>query len=196
MAVTHLPLILPLLVLLHCHYLGPSLLASAVGVNYGTLGSNLPPPKKVAELLQSTLIDKVKIYDTDPDILQAFANTGIDLLVAVENRNVVNISKDTSSAEEWLSDRVLPFVPATSVVAICVGNEYLTAGDDRLEPNALVQAMRNLHEVNLMDLQLYNVMQVRKMTVKLIYIAGCYRFWCRMDWTERSRSRRHTAWPF
>lgn len=150
MAVAHhrLPnLLFLLLVLLHRHILGPSLLASAVGVNYGTVGSNLPSPKKVAQLLQSTLIDKVKIYDTDPDILQAFANTGIDLLVAVENQNVANISKDTSAAEKWLSARVLPFIPATSVVAICVGNEYLTAGDDKLEANALVQAMQNLHEV-------------------------------------------------
>ncbi|KAK4794486.1 hypothetical protein SAY86_012480 [Trapa natans] len=144
MAVT---LLLLLLVSLHWHLLGPSLLASAVGVNYGTLGSNLPPPKKVAELLRSTLIDKVKIYDTDPDVLQAFANTDIDLLVAAENRDVSNISRSASAADEWLSARVLPFLPAASVVAICVGNEYLTAGDDGLEPNALIQAMQNLHEV-------------------------------------------------
>lgn len=120
---------------------------ASVGVNYGTVGTNLPPPKKVAELLQSTIIDKVKIYDTNPDILQAFANTGIDLLVGVENQNIANISKDPSAASEWLSSRVLPFLPATSVVAISVGNEYLTAGDDKLDPNALVKAMQNLHAV-------------------------------------------------
>ncbi|PKI71707.1 hypothetical protein CRG98_007929 [Punica granatum] len=135
------------LLILQCQLLGLAILASAVGVNYGTVGNNLPPPKKVAQLLQSTLIDKVKIYDTDPDILQAFANTGIDLLVAVENSNVTSIGKETSAAEDWLSTRVLPFIPATSVVAICVGNEYLTAGDDKLEANALVRAMQNLHAI-------------------------------------------------
>ncbi|KAM7517382.1 hypothetical protein LguiA_006965 [Lonicera macranthoides] len=122
---------------------------TAVGINYGTLGNNLPSPKRVAQLLQSTLIDKVKIYDTNPQILQAFSNTGIDLIVAVENYHVSNISTSTSAADEWFSTRISPFIPATSVVAIAVGNEYLTAddGDDDLDPKALLQAMQNLHGV-------------------------------------------------
>ncbi|CAK7346001.1 unnamed protein product [Dovyalis caffra] len=127
--------------------LSPFSNVSAVGVNYGTIGNNLPSPKKVAQLLQSTLIDKVKIYDTNPEILEAFSNTGIDLIVAVENYHVANISTDTSAADEWFSDRVMPFIPATSIVAIAVGNEYLTTDPDHLKPNALVQAMQNLHAV-------------------------------------------------
>ncbi|PPR91723.1 hypothetical protein GOBAR_AA28961 [Gossypium barbadense] len=118
----------------------------SVGINYGTLGNNLPSPKKVAQLLQSTLIDKVKIYDTNPDILEAFSNTGIDLIVAVENYHVANISKDAAAADDWFATRVQPFIPATSIVAVCVGNEYLTS-DDNLDPDALVQAMQNLHAV-------------------------------------------------
>ncbi|XP_060207140.1 glucan endo-1,3-beta-glucosidase 12-like [Lycium barbarum] len=123
-----------------------------VGINYGTVGSNLPSPKKVAQLLQSTIIDKVKIYDTNPEILEAFSNTGIDIIVAVENSNVTNLSANQSAADEWFSTRILPFIPATSIVAIAVGNEYLTTdgdgdGDDKLDPNALVQAMQNLHSV-------------------------------------------------
>ncbi|EEF52891.1 glucan endo-1,3-beta-glucosidase 12 [Ricinus communis] len=127
--------------------LSPFQKVSAVGVNYGTLGNNLPSPKKVAQLLQSTLIDKVKIYDTNPEILEAFSNTGIDLIVAVENYHVANISSDVSAADEWFANRVVPFIPATSVVAIAVGNEYLTTDPDHLRPNNLVQAMQNLHAV-------------------------------------------------
>ncbi|KAK2988211.1 hypothetical protein RJ640_020693 [Escallonia rubra] len=41
----------------------------------------------------------------------------------------------------------MPFIPATSVVAIAVGNEYLTTDGDDLDPKALVQAMQNLHGV-------------------------------------------------
>ncbi|GLU00064.1 hypothetical protein SLE2022_174580 [Rubroshorea leprosula] len=122
---------------------------SGVGINYGTLGNNLPSPKKVAQLLQSTLLDKVKIYDSNPEILEAFSNTAIDLIVAVENHHVANISTEISAADEWLATRVVPFIPATSIVAICVGNEYLTtnSGDGHLDPNALVHAMQNLHSV-------------------------------------------------
>ncbi|TKY75348.1 Glucan endo-1,3-beta-glucosidase 13 [Spatholobus suberectus] len=116
---------------------------SAVGINYGTLGNNLPSPKKVAQLLQSSLIDKVKIYDSNPQILQAFSNTGIDLIVAVQNSLVANLSAHPSFAHQWLSARILPFLPATSVVAVAVGNEYLTA--DVSDSNALFRAMQNLH---------------------------------------------------
>ncbi|CAI9296350.1 unnamed protein product [Lactuca saligna] len=135
--------ILPLLLHLIC----PITTVSSVGINYGTLGNNLPSPKTVAQLLQSTLIDKVKIYDSNPQILQAFSNTGIDLIVAVENNHVANISSTKSAAQDWFSARIAPFIPATSIVAIAVGNEYLATDDDSLDPNNLIQAMQNLHEV-------------------------------------------------
>ncbi|KAI4317047.1 hypothetical protein L6164_024958 [Bauhinia variegata] len=124
----------------------PWLSVSGVGINYGTLGSNLPSPKEVARLLQSTLIDKVKIYDSNPQILQAFSNTGIDLIVSLENNLVANIGADSNAAQHWVSARILPFIPATSIVAIAVGNEYLTTSAD-YDQNALFQAMQNLHSV-------------------------------------------------
>ncbi|PIN09914.1 Glucan endo-1,3-beta-D-glucosidase [Handroanthus impetiginosus] len=142
MAPTNL-LLTSLLFLLHLTLLPK---AFTIGINYGTIGNNLPPPKRVAQLLQSTLINKVKIYDTNPEILEAFSNTGIDLIVGVENTQVANISSTPSAAADWFTARVAPFIPATSVVAIAVGNEYLTAADsDKLDHNALVRAMQNLH---------------------------------------------------
>ncbi|XP_077246334.1 glucan endo-1,3-beta-D-glucosidase-like [Tasmannia lanceolata] len=120
---------------------------SGVGINYGTLGNNLPSPKKVAEMLQSTLIDKVKIYDTNPEILTAFSNSGIDLIVSVENENVANISSDTSAADKWFAERISPFLPATSVIAIAVGNEFLTNSAPASDMGVLVPAMRNLQSV-------------------------------------------------
>ncbi|KAL6279161.1 hypothetical protein ACE6H2_016042 [Prunus campanulata] len=150
MATTTLPLLLLVIVSSF-----QNTVVSGVGINYGTLGNNLPPPKRVAQLLQATLIDKVKIYDTNPEILQAFSNTGIDLIVAVENSHVSNISTDVAAADEWFATRVLPFIPATSITAIAVGNEYLTTTtaatksdkDPQVDPTALVQAMQNLHAV-------------------------------------------------
>ncbi|KAL5706090.1 hypothetical protein ACHQM5_024299 [Ranunculus cassubicifolius] len=133
-------------------FLLPSFLISnicSVGINYGTLGNNLPSPKTVAQLLQSTLINKVKIYDTNPDILHAFSNTGIDLIVSIENENVAYISNDKSAAEEWFNGRVSPFLPATSVAGIALGNDFLKSnnGNSMFNPSVLVQAMQNIHSV-------------------------------------------------
>lgn len=146
--------VLLLLLVVVLHILSPFHNVAGVGINYGTIGNNLPSPKKVAQLLQSTIIDEVKIYDSNPDILEAFSNTGIDLIVAVENSHVANISSSVSAADEWFTTRIVPFLPATSVVAIAVGNEYLTPntdGDgndngDKLDINALFKAMQNLHQ--------------------------------------------------
>lgn len=96
-------------------------------------------------MLQSTIIDKVKIYDTNPDILEAFSNTGIDVIVAVENSNISAMSADASAADQWFTSRLSRFIPATSIIAIAVGNEYLTNAES--EPSILVPAMRNLHSV-------------------------------------------------
>ncbi|GKV44415.1 hypothetical protein SLEP1_g51601 [Rubroshorea leprosula] len=64
---------------------------SGVGINYGTLGNNLPSPKKVAQLLQFTPLVKVKIYETNPGILEPFSNTAIDLIIVAGENRVVSI---------------------------------------------------------------------------------------------------------
>ncbi|CAN0864396.1 Glucan endo-1,3-beta-glucosidase, partial [Linum grandiflorum] len=70
--------------------LAPSTVAAySIGINYGTQANNLPPPSQVATFLKShTTIDRVKIFDANPDILRAFADTGISVTVTIANANV------------------------------------------------------------------------------------------------------------
>ncbi|CAN0893463.1 Glucan endo-1,3-beta-glucosidase, partial [Linum grandiflorum] len=70
--------------------LAPSTAAAySIGVNYGTHANNLPPPSQVATFLKShTTIDRVKIFDANPDILRAFADIGISVTVTIANANV------------------------------------------------------------------------------------------------------------
>eukprot|EP01018_Ginkgo_biloba_P033247 Gb_04530 [translate_table: standard] len=115
----------------------------AIGVNYGTLGDNLPPPSKVAQFLQTTNIDKVKLFGADPTILQAFANTQIGVVVAVANGDIPALTK-LPAAQDWIKTNVAPYVPATKIIAIAVGNEVLSTGDKMLIAQ-LIPAMQNLH---------------------------------------------------
>ncbi|ERN17158.1 hypothetical protein AMTR_s00044p00136160 [Amborella trichopoda] len=116
--------------------------ASGIGMNYGTMGTNLPSPKHAAAVLQHTLIDKVKIYDTNPTILQAFANTGISVAVTVENALIQNLSTGgPPAAADWFSSQVAPFLPATPITLISVGNEVLASDSQNYD---LVPAMRNI----------------------------------------------------
>lgn len=117
--------------------------AYSIGVNYGTIANNLPPPSQVATFLKTrTDINRVKIFDTNPDILTAFANTGIPVIVTVGNGDIPSISK-LPGAQSWISSNILPHHPQTKIEYIAVGNEILATSDKSLIAH-LLPAMKSL----------------------------------------------------
>ncbi|XP_030537592.1 glucan endo-1,3-beta-glucosidase [Rhodamnia argentea] len=140
-----------------CHRLSRA--AYPIGVNYGTVADNLPPPSQVATFLKTkTTIDRVKIFDANPDILRAFAGTGIAVTVTVGNGDIVSLSK-LPAAQSWVSANILPFYPKTLINRIAVGNEILATSDKTLIAR-LLPAMKALHSA----LQLANVTKVQVTT--------------------------------
>ncbi|PON33514.1 Glycoside hydrolase [Parasponia andersonii] len=118
--------------------------AYSIGVNYGTVADNLPPPSQVAEFLKTqTTIDRVKTFDANPDILRAFANTGIAVTVTVGNGDVPALAK-LPAAQSWVANNVIPFYPQTRINRIAVGNEILATSDKSLIAH-LLPAMKALH---------------------------------------------------
>ncbi|KAG7564692.1 Glycoside hydrolase superfamily, partial [Arabidopsis suecica] len=115
-----------------------------VGVNYGTVANNLPPPHQVVNFIKTkTNINHVKIFDTNPDILAAFSGiTEISLTVTIPNSDIVFLSK-LPNACSWLSDHILPFLPTTSIRYIAVGNEVIATSDKTLITH-LLPAMESL----------------------------------------------------
>jgi hypothetical protein len=51
-----------------------------VGFCYGRFANNLPSPQDVASFLVQKSISKVRIFDNDQTVIQAFANTNIELV--------------------------------------------------------------------------------------------------------------------
>ncbi|XP_019085851.1 PREDICTED: glucan endo-1,3-beta-glucosidase-like [Camelina sativa] len=125
--VVHLPLFLILTLILTFSA------AYHIGVNYGTVSNNLPPPHQVVNFIKTkTNINHVKIFDANPGILTAFSGiTGISLTVTIPNSDIVSLSK-LPNARSWLSDNLLPFLPATSIRYIAVGNEVIATSDRTL----------------------------------------------------------------
>ncbi|KAL6972129.1 hypothetical protein U1Q18_031816 [Sarracenia purpurea var. burkii] len=117
---------------------------ATIGINYGTVANNLPPPAQVARfLLESTIINRVKIFDADPEILQAFAHTGIAITVTVSNDQIPLLT-NLSFSQQWVKTNISPHVPAANIVRIAVGNEVLSTAN-KLLITTLVPAMRTLH---------------------------------------------------
>ena len=71
--------------------------ASLVGINYGRVGNNLPPPQSVMPLLAGLGIGRVRMYDADPTVLHAFARASFEVIVGVHNECLDAVA-DTGSA--------------------------------------------------------------------------------------------------
>ncbi|KAH7537202.1 hypothetical protein FEM48_Zijuj03G0067300 [Ziziphus jujuba var. spinosa] len=116
----------------------------SIGVNYGTLANNLPPPAQVANFLKTqTIIDRVKIFDNNPDILRAFANSGIAVTITIGNGDIPRLT-NLIEARRWVVANIKPFHPQTRINYIAVGNEVLHWGDQNLISN-LVPAMKTIY---------------------------------------------------
>ncbi|KAG6526744.1 glucan endo-1,3-beta-glucosidase 7-like [Zingiber officinale] len=116
---------------------------SFIGVNYGEVADNLPPPAATAQLLQSTTISKVRLYGANPNILRALACTGISVVIGASNGDIPALASDPMAAANWVSANVLPFHPATSISLVAIGNEAFSSGDSALATQ-LLPAMQNL----------------------------------------------------
>eukprot|EP00249_Psilotum_nudum_P034738 c5418_g1_i1 orf=326-1708(+) len=116
---------------------------TVVGVNYGTVADNLPVPSEVVKLIQSTNINKIKLYNADPNILSAFANSGIQFVIGIPNEVIQSLT-NLNTSRQWVKENVAAYMPATQISLLAVGNEVL-ATKDRVLMSQLLRAMENLH---------------------------------------------------
>ncbi|XP_060168394.1 glucan endo-1,3-beta-D-glucosidase isoform X1 [Lycium barbarum] len=114
-----------------------------IGINYGQVADNLPPPSETVKLIQSTSIEKVRLYGADPAIIKALANTGIGIMIGASNGDIPALASDPNFAGQWVSSNVLAYYPASKIIVINVGNEVVTSGDQNLIPQ-LLPAMQNV----------------------------------------------------
>ncbi|XP_072983613.1 glucan endo-1,3-beta-glucosidase 14-like [Typha latifolia] len=128
------------------------------GINYGRIADNIPPPESVVKLLKLAKIKNVKIFDADHSVLNAFKGSGLELVVAIPNEYVKDMSVNEDRAVDWLKENVQPFLPETHIRGIAVGNEVLGGADQDLA-EALFGAIKNVYNATKI-LQLDNIIEV------------------------------------
>ncbi|XP_068308526.1 glucan endo-1,3-beta-glucosidase 11-like isoform X2 [Pyrus communis] len=116
---------------------------NSMGINYGQIANNLPSPDDVVPLVKSIGISKIKLYDADPKVLKAFANTGVEFIVGLPNEYLSKVQAP-AQAQSWVKSNVQAHLPATNITSIFVGNEVLTLNDTSLSNN-LLPAMQSVH---------------------------------------------------
>uniref|UniRef100_A0A6N2N7N1 glucan endo-1,3-beta-D-glucosidase n=1 Tax=Salix viminalis TaxID=40686 RepID=A0A6N2N7N1_SALVM len=96
---------------------------STIGVCYGRNADDLPTPDKVAQLVQQHKIKYLRIYDSNIQVLKAFANTGVELMIGITNSDLLPFSQFQSNVDTWLRNSILPYYPAARITCITVGAE-------------------------------------------------------------------------
>ncbi|GLJ09192.1 hypothetical protein SUGI_0103520 [Cryptomeria japonica] len=84
----------------------------------------------------------VKIYDANPEVLKALANSSLPVVITVANIEVPGMASSTTTSDQWLRKNLLPYYPLTKISIIMVGNEILS--NTQLQPY-FFPAMQNMH---------------------------------------------------
>ena len=112
-----------------------------VGINYGMVADNLPPPNKARDLMVGMGVTKAKIYNVNTTVLKDFMGKGISFIVGVGNEELHGLANDVEVAMIWVKQNIEPWAPM--IKAIAVGNEVLTTGDALIAD--LMPAIMNVH---------------------------------------------------
>ncbi|KAG0585005.1 hypothetical protein M758_3G250800 [Ceratodon purpureus] len=117
--------------------------ATNIGAVYGRNGDNIPSAATAAALMQQYEISRVRIYDHDTSVIQAFASTQIRVMISVTNDEITPIGLSQASADDWVNKYVAPYIQLTNINAIAVGSEVITNSPSI--SSLLVPAMQNIH---------------------------------------------------
>ncbi|XP_047067692.1 glucan endo-1,3-beta-glucosidase 14-like isoform X1 [Lolium rigidum] len=117
----------------------------SIGVNYGQIADNLPSPSRVSWLVRSMQVSKVKLYDADQNVLNAFLDTGVEFVIGIGNENV-SAMVDPATAQAWIKNHVQPYLSSTGtqITCITVGNEVFKGNDAALKDN-LLPAIKSIY---------------------------------------------------
>ncbi|KAI3526307.1 hypothetical protein L1887_05555 [Cichorium endivia] len=96
----------------------------SIGVNWGTTASHPLPPSKVVELLKLNKITKVKLFDSNPQVLEALSGSNIDVTVGIPNSMLRSLNSSVKAAESWVHDNLTRYLSGRTRI------EYVAVGDD------------------------------------------------------------------
>ncbi|PHT53167.1 putative glucan endo-1,3-beta-glucosidase GVI [Capsicum baccatum] len=96
-----------------------------IGVNYGLLGNNLPPPAQVINFIKSKNIQNIRIFDPNTDILKALEGSGLSVILGTRNEDLQRLASDPTFATNWVLTNVIPHASTVNIAYISAGNEVI-----------------------------------------------------------------------
>lgn len=87
-----------------------SVAESAIGVNWGTVSFRRLKPSTVVDLMKNNKITKVKLFDTDPDVMKALEGSGIQVMVGIPNDMLSVLSTSSVACDLWVKQNLSAYI--------------------------------------------------------------------------------------
>ncbi|KAJ4883538.1 hypothetical protein Rs2_33631 [Raphanus sativus] len=115
-----------------------------VGLNYGLLGDNLPPPSVVINLFKSIGITKIRIFDPNTAVLNALrGHKDIGVTVGVKDQDLAALAGNEEAVNGWFATNIEPYLADVNIAFITVGNEVIP-GPTGPQVLPVIQSLTNL----------------------------------------------------
>ncbi|XP_060213436.1 glucan endo-1,3-beta-glucosidase 8-like isoform X1 [Lycium barbarum] len=120
----------------------------SVGVNWGTMASHQLPPESVVKMLKENGFEKVKLFEADDKILSALIGSDIEVMLAIPNYMLQDMSTDPGLAASWIDANVSTYAYTRGVKIryVAVGNEPFLQTYNGTYLHCTLPALRNVQE--------------------------------------------------
>lgn len=124
---------------------------SRVGVNWGTMATHQLPPDNVVQMLKENGFDKLKLFDCDEKIMAALIGTDIEVMLAIPNYMLQEMSQDPAAATAWVDENVTSwsYTGGVKIRYVAVGNEPFLQTYNGTYLHVTLPALKNIqHALN------------------------------------------------
>ncbi|KAG1346310.1 glucan endo-1,3-beta-glucosidase 8-like [Cocos nucifera] len=117
-----------------------------IGVNWGTLMSHAMDPAMVVQMLKANRINKAKLFDADPWIVNALAGSGIEVMLAIPNDHLGDMSSKYKNAKDWVKQNVVKYdhKDGVHIKYVAVGNEPFLKSYKGSFTSTIFPALKNI----------------------------------------------------
>ncbi|PIA31159.1 hypothetical protein AQUCO_05200037v1 [Aquilegia coerulea] len=98
---------------------------ACIGVCYGLNGDNLPSPKDVIELYKRSQIQRIRIFEPLPEVLEALRGSNLLVTLGMRNEDITNIAASQEAANDWVNTHLVPYKIDVAFRYVTVGNEVI-----------------------------------------------------------------------